>query len=186
MQLSWLLVFLSLCLGVLPTRAGEGKRKLQIGVKKRVEHCPLKSRKGDVLHIHYSGRLEDGTEFDSSLQHDQPFVFSLGTGQVIKGWDQGLLGMCEGEKRKLVIPSELGKRAAKALGWEDCAGPEALSSGHQPRCHPACPQGPWERPASGLCPSVPRVVRWAPAAPSLWAAPICCPPGLEEPRKASG
>ncbi|XP_074129493.1 peptidyl-prolyl cis-trans isomerase FKBP2 isoform X1 [Sminthopsis crassicaudata] len=108
MQLSWLLVFLSLCLGVLPTRAGEGKRKLQIGVKKRVDHCPLKSRKGDVLHIHYTGRLEDGTEFDSSLHRDQPFVFSLGTGQVIKGWDQGLLGMCEGEKRKLVIPSELG------------------------------------------------------------------------------
>ncbi|KAB0404147.1 hypothetical protein E2I00_008900, partial [Balaenoptera physalus] len=54
------------------------------------------------------GKLEDGTEFDSSLPQNQPFVFSLGTGQVIKGWDQGLLGMCEGEKRKLVIPSELG------------------------------------------------------------------------------
>lgn len=92
MQLSWLLVSLSLCLGVLPTRAGEGKRKLQIGVKKRVDHCPLKSRKGDVLHIHYTGRLDDGTEFDSSLHRDQPFIFSLGTGQVIKGWDQGLLG----------------------------------------------------------------------------------------------
>lgn len=60
--------------------------------------------------MHYTGKLEDGTEFDSSLPQNQPFVFSLGTGQVIKGWDQGLLGMCEGEKRKLVIPSELGKR----------------------------------------------------------------------------
>uniref|UniRef100_A0A8C5QXX5 peptidylprolyl isomerase n=1 Tax=Leptobrachium leishanense TaxID=445787 RepID=A0A8C5QXX5_9ANUR len=54
------------------------------------------------------GKLEDGTEFDSSIPRKQPFTFKLGTGQVIKGWDQGLLGMCEGEKRKLVIPSELG------------------------------------------------------------------------------
>ncbi|OWK17333.1 FKBP2 [Cervus elaphus hippelaphus] len=100
---------LSICLSALVTATGaEGKRKLQIGVKKRVDHCPIKSRKGDVLHMHYTGKLEDGTEFDSSLPQNQPFVFSLGTGQVIKGWDQGLLGMCEGEKRKLVIPSELG------------------------------------------------------------------------------
>ncbi|KAM9220264.1 peptidyl-prolyl cis-trans isomerase FKBP2 isoform 3-T5 [Dugong dugon] len=109
MRLSWVLAVLSICLSALATAAGaEGKRKLQIGVKKRVDHCPIKSRKGDVLHMHYTGKLEDGTEFDSSLPQNQPFVFSLGTGQVIKGWDQGLLGMCEGEKRKLVIPSELG------------------------------------------------------------------------------
>ncbi|XP_040322133.1 peptidyl-prolyl cis-trans isomerase FKBP2 isoform X1 [Herpailurus yagouaroundi] len=109
MRLSWVLTVLSICLSALATAAGaEGKRKLQIGVKKRVDHCPIKSRKGDVLHMHYTGKLEDGTQFDSSLPQNQPFVFSLGTGQVIKGWDQGLLGMCEGEKRKLVIPSELG------------------------------------------------------------------------------
>uniref|UniRef100_A0A8I5ZVA3 peptidylprolyl isomerase n=1 Tax=Rattus norvegicus TaxID=10116 RepID=A0A8I5ZVA3_RAT len=61
-----------------------------------------------------TGKLEDGTEFDSSLPQNQPFVFSFGTGQVIKGWDQGLLGMCEGEKQKLMMPSELGygKRGA--------------------------------------------------------------------------
>ncbi|XP_004852585.1 peptidyl-prolyl cis-trans isomerase FKBP2 isoform X3 [Heterocephalus glaber] len=107
MRLSWVLTVLSICLSATAT-GSEGKRKLQIGVKKRVDHCPIKSRKGDVLHMHYTGKLEDGTEFDSSLPQNQPFVFSLGTGQVIKGWDQGLLGMCEGEKRKLVIPSELG------------------------------------------------------------------------------
>nr|KAI8740749.1 peptidyl-prolyl cis-trans isomerase FKBP2-like [Biomphalaria glabrata] len=85
-------------------------KKLQIGIKKRVdpEKCKLKSRKGDVLHMHYTGKLEDGTEFDSSLTRNQPFVFTLGTGQVIKGWDQGLLNMCEEEKRKLVIPSDMG------------------------------------------------------------------------------
>ncbi|XP_024843023.1 peptidyl-prolyl cis-trans isomerase FKBP2 isoform X3 [Bos indicus] len=94
MRLSWVLTVLSICLSALVTATGtEGKRKLQIGVKKRVDHCPIKSRKGDVLHMHYTGKLEDGTEFDSSLPQNQPFVFSLGTGQVIKGWDQGLLGV---------------------------------------------------------------------------------------------
>uniref|UniRef100_A0AAV2KUR2 peptidylprolyl isomerase n=1 Tax=Knipowitschia caucasica TaxID=637954 RepID=A0AAV2KUR2_KNICA len=88
--------------------AAAEKKKLQIGIKKRVDDCPVKSRKGDVLNMHYTGRLEDGTEFDSSIPRNRPFTFTLGTGQVIKGWDQGLLGMCEGEKRKLVIPSELG------------------------------------------------------------------------------
>ncbi|CAB3359606.1 Hypothetical predicted protein [Cloeon dipterum] len=88
--------------------AAETKKKLQIGVKKRVEGCTVKSRKGDFLHMHYTGKLEDGTEFDSSIPRNQPFTFTLGSGQVIKGWDQGLLGMCEGEKRKLVIPSDLG------------------------------------------------------------------------------
>ncbi|XP_041038037.1 peptidyl-prolyl cis-trans isomerase FKBP2 isoform X1 [Carcharodon carcharias] len=86
----------------------ESKKKLQIGIKKRVDNCPIKSRKTDTLHMHYTGKLEDGSEFDSSIPRGQPFTFTLGTGQVIKGWDQGLLGMCEGEKRKLVIPSELG------------------------------------------------------------------------------
>lgn len=90
------------------TVTGAEKKKLQIGVKKRVENCPIKSRKGDVLNMHYTGKLEDGTEFDSSIPRDRPFTFTLGTGQVIKGWDQGLLGMCEGEKRKLVIPADLG------------------------------------------------------------------------------
>ncbi|XP_038180214.1 peptidyl-prolyl cis-trans isomerase FKBP2-like [Arvicola amphibius] len=109
MRLSWVLTILSICLSALATATeAEGKHKLQFGVKKRVDHCPIKSRKGDVLHMHYTGKLEDGTEFDISLPQNQPFVFSLGTGQVIKSWDQGLLGMGEGEKRKLVIPSELG------------------------------------------------------------------------------
>ncbi|XP_003974414.2 peptidyl-prolyl cis-trans isomerase FKBP2 [Takifugu rubripes] len=96
---------LSLCA---VTVKGAEKKKLQIGIKKRVDHCTTKSRKGDVLNMHYTGKLEDGTEFDSSISRDKPFTFTLGKGQVIKGWDQGLLGMCEGEKRKLVIPADLG------------------------------------------------------------------------------
>jgi len=84
------------------------KKKLQIGVKKKVENCQRRSKKGDTLHMHYTGKLEDGTEFDSSIPRGEPFTFTLGAGQVIKGWDQGLLNMCEGEKRKLSIPSDLG------------------------------------------------------------------------------
>jgi len=86
----------------------EKTKKLQIGIKKRVDNCKMRSKKGDLLSMHYSGKLEDGTEFDSSYSRNQPLTFTLGSGQVIKGWDQGLIGMCEGEKRKLVIPPELG------------------------------------------------------------------------------
>uniref|UniRef100_A0A1B6C5K0 peptidylprolyl isomerase n=1 Tax=Clastoptera arizonana TaxID=38151 RepID=A0A1B6C5K0_9HEMI len=84
------------------------KKKLQIGIKRRVDNCKVKSKKGDFLSMHYTGTLEDGTEFDSSYGRGQPLTFTLGSGQVIRGWDQGLMGMCEGEKRKLVIPSDLG------------------------------------------------------------------------------
>ncbi|TRY78345.1 hypothetical protein TCAL_13570 [Tigriopus californicus] len=87
-------------------------KKLQIGVKKRVENCQKRSKKGDILKMHYTGSLEDGTEFDSSIPRGEPLSFTLGSGQVIKGWDQGLMGMCEGEKRKLVIPSDLGYGAS--------------------------------------------------------------------------
>ncbi|KAJ2952890.1 hypothetical protein O0L34_g7253 [Tuta absoluta] len=89
-------------------------KKLQIGVKKRPSECPTKSKKGDILHMHYTGTLDDGTEFDSSYPRGTPLSFTLGAGQVIKGWDQGLMAMCEGEQRKLVIPPEMGYGSAGA------------------------------------------------------------------------
>jgi len=62
---------------------------------------------GDTVSVHYIGTLEDGTKFDSSLDRGTPFSFTIGEGKVIAGWDQGLLGMKIGEKRKLTIPPNL-------------------------------------------------------------------------------
>ncbi|XP_026761440.1 peptidyl-prolyl cis-trans isomerase FKBP2 isoform X1 [Galleria mellonella] len=109
----FVLIFLSLFTYVV-IGSTSAPKKLQIGVKKRPSECPTKSKKGDLLHMHYTGTLDDGTEFDSSIPRGNPLTFTLGAGQVIKGWDQGLIGMCEGEQRKLVIPPELGYGEAGA------------------------------------------------------------------------
>ncbi|XP_037942997.1 peptidyl-prolyl cis-trans isomerase FKBP2-like, partial [Teleopsis dalmanni] len=85
----------------------DNKFRVKIGIKKRIENCTVKAKNRDTVHVHYRGTLEDGKEFDSSLNRT-PFIFTLGTHQVIRGWDQGILGMCVGEKRRLVIPPELG------------------------------------------------------------------------------
>jgi peptidylprolyl isomerase len=64
--------------------------------------------KGKGVSVHYTGRLEDGTQFDSSLDRGEPIRFRLGVGQVIEGWDKGLLGMKVGGQRTLVIPPHMG------------------------------------------------------------------------------
>lgn len=63
---------------------------------------------GDTVSVHYVGTLADGTEFDSSRRRGKPFSFALGQGQVIRGWDIGVAGMCVGGIRRLVIPPEEG------------------------------------------------------------------------------
>lgn len=63
--------------------------------------------KGALCFVHYTGRLTDGTKFDSSIDKGRPFQFVLGTGRVIKGWDQGVMGMKVGGRRKLWVPSHL-------------------------------------------------------------------------------
>lgn len=81
-------------------------QNLDITVTKPVE-CTRKTQNGDNVSMKYKGTLQDGTQFDSNYDSGRPFEFKLGSGQVIEGWDQGLLGMCIGEGRKLIIPPSL-------------------------------------------------------------------------------
>jgi FKBP-type peptidyl-prolyl cis-trans isomerase len=65
-------------------------------------------KKGDTVEINYVGTLANGTKFDASTDHGGPFTTQIGVGQVIKGWDMGIIGMKVGGKRKLTIPPSLG------------------------------------------------------------------------------
>jgi peptidylprolyl isomerase len=71
---------------------------------------------GDIVQVHYTGTLTDGTKFDSSHDRGQPLEFTLGRGQVIAGWDEGIALMKVGGKASLVIPPELGYGARGAGG----------------------------------------------------------------------
>eukprot|EP00898_Chlorokybus_atmophyticus_P007622 jgi/Chlat1/7861/Chrsp66S07291 len=102
-----------LCLVALLAAGTEAKaarevKQLQIGVKFKPEQCDRKAANGDQVKVHYRGTLVDGSQFDASYDRGEPLSFTLGQAQVIQGWDQGILGMCIGEKRKLQIPAHLG------------------------------------------------------------------------------
>ena len=67
---------------------------------------------GQNVTVHYTGTLVDGTKFDSSVDRGQPYTFRIGTGGVIKGWDEGIMTMKAGGKRRFIIPAELGYGAS--------------------------------------------------------------------------
>jgi peptidylprolyl isomerase len=73
----------------------------------RVVGTGASPKKGQTLRVHYTGTLVDGTKFDSSVDRGQPFTFPIGMGHVIKGWDEGVMSMRVGGKRKLIIPPDL-------------------------------------------------------------------------------
>ena len=75
-----------------------------------------KPEQGASVVAHYTGKLQDGTKFDSSVDRDEPFKFDVGLGQVISGWDESFLDMLAGEKRIIILPPDLGY-------GEDGAGP---------------------------------------------------------------
>ena len=92
---------------VTPPDAASKKTVSKLEKKDQKPGTGLAAKAGDTVRVHYTGRLMNGTKFDSSLDRNEPFEFTLGQGQVIKGWDEGVVGMKKGGKRKLTIPSDM-------------------------------------------------------------------------------
>lgn len=116
-RLSLLLLALVACLGGCNKVPPEPEHKAQnrpVPVKDefKMEDVTVgtgaEAKEGSTVKVHYTGTLKNGTKFDSSRDKGEPFEFTLGKGMVIKGWDQGVVGMKVGGKRKLTIPSEMG------------------------------------------------------------------------------
>ena len=99
--------------GTAPADSGESvttqKQETEAGlvIEDIKEGAGAEATNGSRVSVHYTGTLTDGKKFDSSHDRGTPLQFELGAGQVIKGWDQGVLGMKVGGKRKLTIPSDL-------------------------------------------------------------------------------
>jgi FKBP-type peptidyl-prolyl cis-trans isomerase len=105
-------LFIAGIAGACLTLAGCGSR---LRIEDLTEGTGPAAKTGDRVEVHYTGWLPDGKKFDSSKDHGEPFEFRLGAGKVIKGWDQGVVGMKVGGKRKLTIPPSLGY-GSKGLG----------------------------------------------------------------------
>ena len=108
--MDWINVLVFLAFFFTASNGEEEKVTIEVVDKPPEEKCQRKSKDGDHLSMHYTGRLEkDGSVFDSSHNRGQTFDFTMGRGMVIQGWEEGLQDMCVGEKRKLRVPAHLGK-----------------------------------------------------------------------------
>jgi len=101
-----------------PTKVTGNPTKLPDGLEywEIKEGTAPAAKKGDKVKVHYTGWLTNGKKFDSSVDRNEPFGFTLGAGEVIKGWDEGVAGMKVGGKRQLRIPPELGYGSRGAGG----------------------------------------------------------------------
>ena len=85
----------------------ENDRKEELEITILEEGAGDQCVEGDTVVVHYTGMLENGEVFDSSIERDMPFAFTLGAEQVIEGWEKGVLGMKVGEKREIIVPSDM-------------------------------------------------------------------------------
>jgi peptidylprolyl isomerase len=91
------------------TEAGKGPKPTKLEKKDLVVGTGAEAKKGSTVYVNYVGSLwSNGKEFDSSWKRNEPFLFVIGSGEVIKGWDNGVVGMKVGGRRELIIPSEEG------------------------------------------------------------------------------
>ena len=94
----------------------DNNKTMELEIKTKQEGTGERQVKtGDTISVHYTGKLTDGTKFDSSVDRGKPFEFTVGQGMVIQGWEQGFLGAKVGEKRTLTIPAEMGY-GSRAVG----------------------------------------------------------------------
>lgn len=92
-----------------PTAANEEMETItELKIEDEIVGTGIEAVSGKTVSVNYVGTLTDGTKFDSSYDRNEPFSFTLGVGQVIEGWDKGVVGMKVGGKRKLIIPSSMG------------------------------------------------------------------------------
>jgi FKBP-type peptidyl-prolyl cis-trans isomerase len=90
-----------------PTITTNQVEETQLKIEDLTEGQGTEVKSGDTVTVHYTGTLTNGTKFDSSLDRGEPFTTQIGVGAVIKGWDQGIVGMKIGGKRRLTVPSSL-------------------------------------------------------------------------------
>ena len=92
-------------------KSDSNENEFQVKVTRSPDkNCERKAADNDFLAVHYNGYLKgSGKEFDSSRKRNKPHEFVLGRGAVIQGWEKGIIGMCIGEKRQLIIPPDMGK-----------------------------------------------------------------------------